>query len=177
MRIVVSGTHASGKSTLIADFADRHPDYLVLPDPYELIDERWDAPGPAMFAAQLQLSAARTRVLAVGADVIAERGPLDFLAYLIALDDAPSDAEVLARATALTRAALAAVDLLVVVPLAAGIVAGEDEHPRLRRAMDAALLDLVDDGEAIGDHPAVLEVAGDRAARLHALERAVAAGG
>lgn len=32
MRIVVSGTHASGKSTLVSDFAVRHPDFVVLPD-------------------------------------------------------------------------------------------------------------------------------------------------
>ena len=32
MRIVVSGTHASGKSTLISDFALRHPEFTVLPD-------------------------------------------------------------------------------------------------------------------------------------------------
>ncbi|UUE20380.1 ATP-binding protein [Microbacterium sp. J1-1] len=29
MRIVVSGTHASGKSTLIADFLAAHPDFLA----------------------------------------------------------------------------------------------------------------------------------------------------
>ena len=36
MRIVISGTHASGKSTLIADFASRRPEFEVFPDPYEL---------------------------------------------------------------------------------------------------------------------------------------------
>ncbi|MFC4138171.1 MULTISPECIES: hypothetical protein [unclassified Microbacterium] len=35
MRIVVSGTHASGKSTLIDAFAAEHPEYRVLPDPFE----------------------------------------------------------------------------------------------------------------------------------------------
>ena len=34
MRIVVSGTHASGKSTLIADFLAARPEYLSLGDPF-----------------------------------------------------------------------------------------------------------------------------------------------
>ena len=59
MRIVVSGTHASGKSTLISDFVQRHPEYEVLPDPFELMDESWDAPSAALFAAQLSVAAAR----------------------------------------------------------------------------------------------------------------------
>jgi hypothetical protein len=59
MRIVVSGTHASGKSTLISDFVQRHPEYEVLPDPIELIDESWDAPSAAPSAAQLSVAAAR----------------------------------------------------------------------------------------------------------------------
>ncbi|WP_417555848.1 hypothetical protein [Microbacterium sp.] len=50
MRIVVSGTHASGKSTLISDFALRHPGFTVLPDPFELLDEASDAPGAAMLS-------------------------------------------------------------------------------------------------------------------------------
>ncbi|NYD65690.1 hypothetical protein [Agromyces atrinae] len=37
MRIVVSGTHASGKSTLISDFALKHPEYAVLPDPPDFL--------------------------------------------------------------------------------------------------------------------------------------------
>ena len=85
MRIVVSGTHASGKSTLIADFAAAHPGYRMLPDPFELLDEAAEADAAA-FVAQLRLSAARLTRLAPGDDVIAERGPLDFLAYLDALD-------------------------------------------------------------------------------------------
>jgi hypothetical protein len=44
------GTHASGKSTLIADFARRHPEYAVFADPFELIDESDDRPAAAMFA-------------------------------------------------------------------------------------------------------------------------------
>lgn len=54
MRIVVSGTHASGKSTLISDFATAHPEFAVLPDPFEeLLDDSFDEPDAALFGRQL----------------------------------------------------------------------------------------------------------------------------
>ncbi len=175
MRIVVSGTHASGKSTLISDFAVRHPRYVVLSDPYDLLDEAWDAPGAASFAAQLRIAADRLGADDLGADVIAERGPLDFLAYLLALDELTGEGvsrELLARAAELTAEALRPVDLLVVLPLDDGppLIHDGDEHAELREAMNGILLDLIDDPELVGELR-VAELAGDRTERLAALER------
>lgn len=79
MRIVVSGTHASGKSTLLSDFALAHPELTVLPNPFELLDE---ALGGGSLVAQLRLSAERLEDPELPESVIAERGPLDFLAAL-----------------------------------------------------------------------------------------------
>lgn len=179
MRIVVSGTHASGKSTLISDFVLRHPEYRVLPDPFELIDEAWDAPAAGMFAAQLRVSAERLLADDLPADVIAERGPLDFLAYLQAIDDTRGlPAGVGERAVLSTAQALGRVDLLVVLPLEPSdpVEVGSDEHPELRAAMDGALLELLDDGDVIGPQTRVVELSGTPGARLRALEAAVAAG-
>jgi hypothetical protein len=39
MRIAVAGTHASGKSTLIADFLATHPEYAHEAEPYEWLDD------------------------------------------------------------------------------------------------------------------------------------------
>jgi predicted ATPase len=175
MRIVISGTHASGKSTLVADFALRHPEYAVLPDPFDLMDERWDSPNAASFAAQLRISADRLDPLESPVNLIAERGPIDFLAYLLALDEltgASSSRELLARSSEITREALSHIDVLVVLPLTAidTIDAGIDEHLELRDAMNEALLDLIDDSDLIGQHPKVVEITGDRDHRLAALE-------
>lgn len=178
MRIVVSGTHASGKSTLIADVAAALPDYAVLPDPFELLDERFDQPGPAMFLQQLRVAADRLED-DPPADLIAERGPLDFLAYLAAVDELgrgiASD-EAIERARQMTASALRAVDLLVILPLAEGdgIRPGEDEDLELREATDAALLDLVDEVELVPRTTRVVEITGDRAARAVALLAAMA---
>jgi len=177
MRIVVSGTHASGKSTLVSDFAARHPRYEVLPDPFELLDEIWDSPGPAMMSAQLRIAAERLLGDEHGDDVIAERGPLDFLAYLRAFEDltggvVPSAA--MARMTALTAEALDAVDLLVLLPLAGHdpIPVDDEEHLELRAAMDDLLLELADDPDLTGGRLTVVSIAGDPDQRLAALEHA-----
>ena len=175
MRIVVSGTHASGKSTLISDFALRHPEFSVLPDPFELVDETFDAADASLFAEQLRLSAERLSSETHGTDLIVERGPLDFLAYLLALSEltgTPLDARFLERATALTSRALSTIDLLVVLPLTASdpIHVGADEFLELREAMNGALLDLLDDPDVVGEHVTVAEIAGTPDARLAALE-------
>jgi hypothetical protein len=180
MRIVVSGTHASGKSTLVSDFAHRHPEYTVLPDPFELLDEAWDSPGASMFAAQLRICAARLDPSESDGPLIAERGPIDFVAYLLALEEltgASGSRELLERSTAITRQALQHVDLLVVLPLnsADGILAGADEHLPLRDTMNDILLELVDDPDVVGERPTVVEITGDRSRRLAALEALVVA--
>lgn len=175
MRIVVSGTHASGKSTLISDFAFRHPEFAVLPDPFDLVDEMWDRPNAASFAAQLRLSADRLDPLEWPEDLIAERGPIDFLAYLLALEEltGPSiSRRLLERSTEIAREALSHVDLLVVLPLTAinPIEAGADEHLELRETTNDILLDLVGDSDLIGERTAVAEITGDRDRRLATLE-------
>lgn len=179
MQIVVSGTHASGKSTLLHDFALLHPDFVVLPDPFESIDEVWDTPTPASFAAQLRISAERLVPDASEEHRIAERGPLDFLAYLLALEDltgASSGPGFLERSTSIARVALQHVDLLVVLPIttADGILPGADEHLELRDAMNDVLLDLIDDSHVVGERAQVVEIVGDRDHRLAALEALVA---
>lgn len=178
MRIVVSGTHASGKSTLISDFTARHPEFTMLPDPFDLIDEAWDGPSPGMFAAQLRIAADRLLSREFGTNIIAERGPLDFLAYLIALEEVGESSApraLLERAATMTADALAQVDLLVILPLTDSdpIRVTTDEHVELRAAMNDALLDLTDDVDLLGERLTVVEITGDPAQRLAALEVAV----
>lgn len=134
-----------------------------------------------MFAAQLRVSAERLGELGVRSNVIAERGPMDFLAYLLATADltgVPVDEDLLERAVQMTAAAMANVDLLVVLPLTAldGIYAGDDEYLELRAAMDAVLRDLVEDPDVVGKDLVAVEVAGDPKARLVELETLVARG-
>lgn len=177
MRIVVSGTHASGKSTLISDFARRHPEFEVFDDPYEFLDEAPAEPDAATFAAQFAISVDRL-LDHDGGQVIAERGPLDFLAYLEALEQlgrrtrggAPTS-----RMVELTAAAMAKVDVLVLLPLndRDRIEIASEEDPELRFAMNDALLDFADDS-TLTSGATVVEITGDQASRLAQLESAIA---
>lgn len=175
MRIVVSGTQASGKSTLISDFALRNPEFEVLPDPFELVDEPDDAPAANLFARQLRIAADRLTAEPRGEHLIAERGPLDFLAYLLALGDLTGtdlDDGVHERMRHRTAETLRTLDLLVVLPLTAAdhIHVGGDEHLELRDAMNDILLELIDDPDLVDPGVTVAEIAGSPQARVAALE-------
>lgn len=161
MIIVVSGTHGTGKSTYIDEFVAEHPGFTVLGDPFELVDDAAATPTAEVLFQQLRLSASRLLALAPGADVIAERGPLDFVAYLEALVelDRPTASELLfEQGLAIAATAMTRVDRMIVLPLssASGFTIPDDEDLDLREAMDAALLDLVEDPDLVGDAEIVL---------------------
>lgn len=184
MRIVISGTHGSGKSTLIGDFAARHPEYRILLDPFdELRDDAVAELDAELFERQLPIAAKRLislRDAGDGGAVVAERGPIDFLAYLLALDRLGRPGRPrgdLDAAIHWTRAAAGHVDLLVVLPFddAIGIGIGEEEDPELRDEVDRLLVELAEDAELSGTR--VVEVAGAPRARLRQLEEIVRAAG
>lgn len=178
MRIAVSGTHGSGKSTLINAFLGTEPGYLHEPEPFERLDEAPDEPGADSFFEQLGISRRRLRSFGRGTNVIAERCPLDFLAYLLALEELSrplASPELTERATELFPAAMSPIDLLVVLPL-------ESTHPisipdwedlELRDRMNDILLELAGDTDLVGDLE-VVELAGPVSTRLAMLTRAAA---
>jgi hypothetical protein len=170
VRVVVSGTHASGKSTLVSDLAQALG-CDQLPDPFELVDDVGDPAGASSFVAQLEVAAERLVELSASADVVAERGPVDLLAYLeaLALLGRPSVAAgPMARLRLAAAEAMTHVDLLVVIPLDpdAGIEVPDDEDPELREVMDERLLELCDDEELVGGAAQVVEVAGSPESRV-----------
>lgn len=186
MRIAVSGTHCSGKSTLVEDFLAAHRDYAHEPEPYEWLEDVYGEPASAEpdaddFYRQLQLSAERLGSYESGARVVAERSPLDFLAYILALDDlgrAGRDCALIASAAEAAAAGLAHVDLLVLLPLndTDGISAPGEEDLELREAMNDHLLDLVatDPYSLLASgRPRVVEIHGKRHQRLQQLEAAI----
>ncbi|WP_157001924.1 hypothetical protein [Agromyces laixinhei] len=182
MRIVVSGTHASGKTTLIDDFVVAHPEFERWGDPFELVDASLDEPDASTFFEQLVSSTRRlTATDAADRPVIAERGPIDFLAYLAALESlrrGGRSATLFERGFGPTAEAMRHVDLLVVLPLhhRDALRVADDDDLELRAAMDEELLELVDDPDLVGERTRVIEVSGGRAARLAALERALVDG-
>lgn len=169
IRIAISGTHASGKTRLIDDYCAVRPGTQRLGDPFELLEYASDPPGAAEFLAQLRVSERRLHGLSVESDWIIERTPLDFLAYLHALQalgrpQAPLQAPPPEPYLAVIGSQ---VDLLVLLPLEyhdnAAVAA--DEDPDLRIAMNDALFALVDASPLAGTDRAV-EITGPPEARL-----------
>lgn len=175
MRIVVSGTHCTGKSTLIAAIASRHPRFEVFGDPHELAG---GGSGVDSFLAQFRVSARRLQRLPDARDAVLERCPLDFLAYLEAWDALGRHggaAELIPDLVEEAAAAMESVDLLVLLPVsdADDIHVPADEDRELRAEMDAALLALADDPELVPASIRTIELAGSPERRLALLEDAI----
>jgi predicted ATPase len=141
----VSGTHGVGKTTLVEDLGERLADHRVVSEPYyELEEEGYhfnSPPSAADYRAQLRRS-----LLQLGRpdqNIIFDRTPLDFLAYLAVLGT-----ELRREVDAATlRSAFASLDLLVVLPLTQETerVLPKAELLHLRTQVNATLLDLLDD--------------------------------
>jgi hypothetical protein len=148
VRIAVSGTHVIGKSTLVEALGERLPDHTVVPEPYELLEDRGYAfeypPSGEDFVAQLRQSLAVLRRPAP--NLIVDRSPLDFLGYIYASPGAERfDPEPWRRPIA---AAMASLDLLVALRVDPKYEPGvlvEDQSFRL--AVDGWLRDLVEGDE------------------------------
>ncbi|HEX9938775.1 MAG TPA: ATP-binding protein [Longimicrobium sp.] len=161
MRVAVSGTHAAGKSTLVAELARHLPGYVAVEEPYyTLLDEGHlfaDEPAPDDFELLLDRSITALAT-AAGADMLFDRCPADYLGYLAALSD--HDAGTLAPWITRAADAMAGLDLVVFVPIERlDRIDVEDEQRRLRKRVHQELhAMLVDDAWGIG--APVLEVGG-----------------
>ena len=166
MRIAVSGTHGVGKSTLIEEFLRAHPDFVHEPEPYVVLVEDYGEefsaePCPEDFLRQLELNLERLGQHVAGEKVIYERCPLDFLAYLNALGASGSEA-----LRERMSAAMQQLELIVYLPL--DVTYGADEFPKLQKAMDQHLSELLTMTSVT-----VLEATGSTEQRLRVIETAL----
>lgn len=184
MRIAVSGTHCSGKSTLIEAFLAAHADYRHEPEPYEVLQDLGEffaaEPEAHDFYRQLEYSIERLHANRSSDRVIFERSPFDFVAYLLALDDLnrfPMDRILVDRSIDSARESIPLLDVIVFLPIdGSGIVLPDDEDPELRTAMSTRLEQiLIDDDYDIfpNKRPVVVEVSGTTTVRLKLLEYAL----
>lgn len=174
MRIAVTGTHGSGKTTLIGDFVAAHPVYESVPEPYWLLSQNdmpfADGANTADLEQQLAQSCRLIVEHAGERDVVFDRCPLDFIAYLDVVS-ADEGFEWLPHGRLLNQIdrALATLDLVVFVPLREpDEIDVPIEQPRLRARVDKRLKTMLrnDDLGLLQDGPRILEVSGSRAGRV-----------
>lgn len=183
MRIAVTGTHGSGKTTLIDDFIAVHPNYEKVSEPYWHLDQQGMpfADGPTTADLEEQLTASCKLILRYAAerDLIFDRCPLDFLAYLDIVS-ASEGFEWLPSSSQLTLVskAMCSLHLLAFVPLISpDEIEVRIELPRLRKRVDQRFKAMLrdDDLGLLHDGPRVVEVTGSRAQRVEKLTVALGA--
>ncbi len=159
MRVAFSGAHRTGKTTLVDAIAKLVPSYEVFDEPYRRLEESGhefsDPPSVEDYEQQLRTSV--ELIAAAPADALLDRCPLDFVAYLQAIDDDFDIDDWLDD----IRGAIARLDLVVVVPIEAPdrIAVPAHEDRRLRRRVDRRLLRLALD-DPFGFEAETLGVAG-----------------
>jgi predicted ATPase len=175
MRIAVSGPHCTGKSTLIDEFLRAHPDFTHEPEPYTVLVEDFgeefsDPPCVEDFYRQLEFNVECLRQHARGERVIYERCPIDFLAYIDALDSDSTD-----MALTLVSDAIQHLDLIVYLPLDENDTA-DCEYPKLRKAVDRRLSAIFREdrfGIVSANNAIVVEASGSTPHRLRIIEESM----
>lgn len=173
MRIAVTGSHGTGKTTLIEDLAKAAKQLDAVPEPHFVFESDAafvDGPNVDDFEKQLNQSCDLILELSMDRDLIFDRCPIDFLAYLDVVSDAEGcewtpSAKQLAR----VERAMRTFDVIIFVPvLDDDEITVNIEHPKLRREIDARLKSMLldDDLGLFEDGPPLLEIFGSREQRV-----------
>lgn len=172
MRIGISGTHGTGKTTLVEALCAHLPDHIAADELYYLLEEQGhEFQFPPSLEDYRELLAYSVRSLyspPSSAGTIFDRTPLDYLAYLAATGADPAK-----KADGATlRPAFASLDLLVITVITPETeqVLPAAELPGLRSRMNDALLELAyDDPLNAWEDTPVLELNGPLDGRLDAV--------
>ena len=171
MRLAVSGSHGTGKSTLIAAFLAKRSEYRHEPEAFETLGddvELGESGEPTVdgLRALLEYTVSAVASRASDACVVFERSPVDYLAYACASRDARRAdpvAEFLSASVPIVKASLRALDLVAYLPVSPDGPGGRPgENAGYRRRVDRCLrralledeYDLLDDPGA----PTVVEL-------------------
>ena len=174
MRIAISGSHGTGKSTLLRELTTQLAGY-------ESVDESWhsldadghvfaDPPSGDDFIALLD-HAASLCSQHDSRDILFDRSPVDYLAYLAAVSPDLLHAEHIVA----TADALATMDLVVLVPVERPDRVDAGDAPKLRRRVDQVLHEMLVE-RAWPFSVRVLEVSGSVDERMQQVLREVARG-
>jgi hypothetical protein len=171
MRVGISGTHGTGKTTLAEALCAHLPGHVAADEPYyQLVDEGYEfgSPPPLEDYRAMLAYSVRSMTQADSDAVIFDRTPLDYLAYLAAAGADPAGE----ASPAGLRNAFARLDLLVITPITPETerLLPPPELPELRAQVNHALLDLVyDDPLNAWEGIPVLELSGPLDGRLAAV--------
>lgn len=163
MKIAVSGSHRTGKTTLVEALQGHLPKYNIIDEPYYLLEEEGyefaKLPGLEDFEMQLKKS---VECISENEekDLIFDRCPLDFLAYLLTFPEPGRSGY--SHGLSMVKSGMKSLDLLVFVPIEYPDRIRERElnYPVLRKQVDSMLRDLIFENEWNESGTEILEVSG-----------------
>ena len=172
MRIAISGTHFSGKSTLIAALLKQFPNFTSVEEPYILLEELGyefsNPPSLDDFEHQLELSV--KLILGSKNNTLFDRCPIDCLAYALALGEVDLESW-----TQKMEKAIQKLDLIVYLALEDRIPILASEDLELRETVDETLQDLLlSDSLGILKDVEILEVTGSLENRMRMVKAKIA---
>ncbi len=145
MRIAVSGTHFSGKSTLVEALSEKLPHYTTVDEPYYLLQEEGHefAEPPSAEDFELQLERSIENLNNSPPNVVFDRCPADVLGYLLTLADV--DAFDLEEWLPRVQTAISKLDLLVFLPIEKPdrIVLPFSQDAEYRQRVDEKLKEII----------------------------------
>ena len=176
MRIAVSGSHCTGKSTLIDEFLRAHPEFVHEPEAYTVLTEEFGEdfsaePSVEGFRRQLEFNVERLKQYQRGTRVVFERCPIDFLAYIECVGGTDP-----MFVDSVVEEVIQNLDLVVYLPIDKRIEPPDDEFPKLRKAVDRRLSAIYREDELgiiASSNLIVIEASGPVEKRLRILESAL----
>jgi len=167
MRIAISGTHFSGKSTLVEALFEALPHYITIDEPYQLLQEEGYefAELPSIEDFELQLERSIESLDEKAPNIIFDRCPADILGYLLSHTDV--EAFDLEEWLPRVQTAIRKLDLLIFLPIEEPdrIVLPSSEDAAYRQRVDEKLKEII--LEKLFDLEVdVLEVTGSPKARV-----------
>jgi len=145
MRIAISGTHFSGKSTLVEALSEALPQYTIIEEPYHLLEEEGYefSEFPSLEDFEMQLKRSFESLEESASNVVFDRCPADILGYLLSHTDAEAfDLDVwLPR----IHTAIRKLDLVVFLPIEEPdrIVLPLSQDASYRRRVDEKLREII----------------------------------
>ena len=163
MRVAIAGSHATGKSSLALELAQRFPTLTAIDEPYYLLEAEGHAFADPPTVEDFERLIERSIELLADTprDVVFDRSPADYLAYLAACDGRQMPRELFAE----VARAMASLDLVIFLPIERPDRLAGAEAPRLRHRVDGILREMLLD-DAWGFRVPVLEARGTLADRV-----------
>jgi hypothetical protein len=145
MKIAITGAHRVGKTTLAEKLHETLTDYNLKTEPYYDLEESGflfcEIPDVDDYYKQIEYSA--DQISTSEDDVIFDRCPIDFLAYIQAIDESKNIRSLFNK----VKSIISEIDLLVFVPIEEPdiITCPESDLPELRDKVNEILIDLIHD--------------------------------